>query len=389
MRFSISRFVPAAILSLLLPSAAAQQPRVELRQAAARLASPVSMTHANDARLFVTLQGGQIVIFDGVAVASTPFLDIRSIVSCCGERGLLSVAFHPRYHQNGFFYVYYTDLQGDLVIARYSVSADRNRADPTSGVILLEIEHQRFANHNGGQLAFGPDGYLYAGTGDGGSGGDPDNNGQNLNSLLGKMLRIDVDGAFPYAIPSSNPFAGRSDARGEIWAYGLRNPWRFSFDRENGDLWIADVGQNLWEEVNHQPAASIGGENYGWRRMEGTHCFNPSTNCQRPDLVLPVIEYSQSGEPCSVTGGYRYRGGRSPSLRGMYIYADFCSGEIWGATSREDGVWISQTLFDAPFPISTFGEDAIGEIYVGDYNGRIFRLMDTSPVLPRRRAVAR
>ena len=360
-----------ALLLIALPGFA-DDPRVELQQIVTGLAAPVAITHAGDSRLFITLQRGQIVIHDGTSVLPTPFLDIRSIVLCCGERGLLSVAFDPRYPENGRFFVYYTDREGDLVIARYNVTADRDRADPNSGVILLEIPHRQFSNHNGGQLAFGPDGYLYAGPGDGGSGGDPNNNAQNLNSLLGKLLRIDV-----------------SSDRAEIWASGLRNPWRFSFDRATGDLWIADVGQGNWEEINFQSATSRGGENYGWRRMEGTHCFNPTSGCAQPGMVLPVIEYDHRAGACSVTGGYRYRGTRNFRLRGMYIYGDYCNGVIWGAVQNADGTWSSRQLFDAPFNISSFGEDQNGEIYVAAHSGTIYHLVDTAPQLPKRRAVRR
>lgn len=374
----------AAILFL---STAAAAQEVSLRQIATGLAMPVALTHANDSRLFVTLQQGQIVIWDGTRILPTPFLDIRSIVRCCGERGLLSVAFHPRYDENGLFFVYYTDAGGNIAIARYRVSSDPNRADATSGSIILQISHPTFGNHNGGQLQFGPDGFLYIGTGDGGSGGDPPNNAQNRQQLLGKLLRIDVDAGATYGVPSSNPFVGRSDSRPEIWAYGLRNPWRFSFDRETRDLWIADVGQGSLEEIDLQPATSIGGENYGWRTMEGTRCFNPSSNCNRNGLVLPVIEYDHSGGACSVTGGHRYRGSTYPRLRGTYIYGDFCTGVIFGATQRPDGTWSPRQLINTTLNISSFGEDLNGEVYVVDLGGRIFQIEDLFPA--RRRAVRR
>jgi hypothetical protein len=375
---------------LLIATSVAAQERVELRQVASGLDLPVAIARTNDTRLFIVLQRGRIVVFDGTAILPTAFLDIRSIVACCGEQGLLGLAFHPRFSENRLFYVYYTGLDGDLILARYSAIADGTRGDPDSRVQLLRIEHSQFANHNGGQIVFGPDGYLYLGPGDGGFGGDPNNNAQNLQSRLGKILRIDVGSATPYGIPESNPFRGRSDAFPEIWAYGLRNPWRFSFDRETGDLWIGDVGQGEWEEVNFQPAGSIGGENYGWRRMEGRHCFEPSTNCQLPGMVLPVIEYSLDGPPCSVIGGFRYRGTRSPRLRATYIYADYCTGVISGATQGSDGSWVSRTLIDAPFLISTFGEDIAGEIYVADHTGgRLYHLVDAAPIGSRRRAVKR
>ena len=376
--------LPALILAAVLAQA---EPAVTLQPVANGLGNLVSITHAGDSRLFITLQNGRVMIHDGTGVLPEPFLDIRSLVLSGGERGLLSIAFHPHYAQNGFFYVNYTNLNGHTVVARYSVSpSNPNRANPSSAVPIITI-NQPFANHNGGQLQFGPDGYLYIGMGDGGSGGDPGNRAQNLGDLLGKMLRLDVDSASPYAIPPSNPFRTQTGARAEIWSYGLRNPWRFSFDRTTGDLWIADVGQGEWEEIDFQPATSIGGENYGWRRMEGSHCFPPGSSCNPSNLVLPVIEYDHDFG-CSVTGGYVYRGTRNPRLIGHYIYGDFCSGMIWSATRTSNGVVTIHDLLNAPFNISTFGEDVTGEIYVGDYtNGILYRLVDSNPLSPRRRAV--
>jgi glucose/arabinose dehydrogenase len=345
------------------------------------LSSPVDITHAGDGsgRLFITLQGGRVVIFDGVQILSPPFLDINSLVSSGGERGLLGAAFHPNYVGNGFFYVSYTDTAGDSVIARYSVSLDPNRADPTSGVILLTIP-QPFSNHNGGQLHFGPDGYLYIGIGDGGSGGDPQNNGQDLETLLGKILRIDVDSGFPFTVPPDNPFVGVVGAREEIWSFGLRNPWRFSFDRLTGDMFIGDVGQNSWEEVDFQPANSTGGENYGWRLMEGNSCFNPAINCNNGTLTLPILVYDHS-VGCSVTGGYLYRGSKNPNLNGLYLYGDFCSGLIWGAQEDGLGGWNTTVLLDANFSISTFGEDESGEIYFAHLSatdGTIYQVVQST-----------
>ena len=380
----MNRTVPL-LLALVVPLLVfAADPQVTLQQLATGLDSPVSIAHAGDTRLFITLQDGQVVVWDGTRILETPFLDIRDRTSKGGERGLLSVAFHPRYAENGFFFVNYTNTSGHTVIARYRVSDDPNRADVLSGQTVLTIE-QPFSNHNGGQMQFGPDGYLYIGMGDGGSGGDPGNRAQTLSTLLGKMLRIDVDGD-GYAIPPSNPFIANTAARPEIWALGLRNPWRFSFDRSSGDLWIADVGQGDWEEVNLQPAASIGGENYGWRRMEGTHCFNPASGCDTGNLVLPVIEYNHSGGACSVTGGYVYRGASSPRLNGLYIYGDYCNGRIWGATRAGTAV-TSRELLDTDFLISTFGEDLNGELYVADHRGALYRLFDALPLPPKRRAV--
>lgn len=380
------------LLAILLTAAcggrADDVPVIAFEPVVSGVTRPVAIAHAGDARLFITLQDGRIVIWDGTRLLPEPFLDIRARVTSGGERGLLSVAFHPRYRENGFFFVNYTDLGGDTVVARFKVSAaDPNRADPASFRQILFVD-QPFANHNGGQLQFGPDGFLYIGMGDGGSGGDPGNRAQNLNDLLGKMLRIDID-AEPYAIPPSNPFAGQPGRRGEIWASGLRNPWRFSFDRVNGDLWIADVGQGQWEEIDFQPYTSIGGENYGWRRMEGTHCFNPAANCNDGSLVLPVIEYGHTGGACSVTGGSVYRGVRSPRLRGTYIYGDYCNGVIWGSVRNSaSGAIATRVLADTSFTISAFGEDALGEIYVADHNGNaVHRIVDTKPVGAKRRSV--
>jgi glucose/arabinose dehydrogenase len=374
------------VICALLFATAARADTV-LERIASGLDTPVAITHAGDSRLFITLQKGLVVIHDGTSVLPTPFLDLRTTVSSGGERGLLSVAFHPDYAQNGRFFVYYTNRSGDITIARYNRSAaNANLADAASGVVLLTIPHPTNSNHNGGQLQFGSDGYLYIGTGDGGSAGDPPNNAQNLASRLGKMLRIDVDSGATYTVPSSNPFRAQPGAQPEIWAYGLRNPWRFSFDRDTGDLWIADVGQGLWEEVDLQPVTSIGGENYGWRRMEGSHCFNPATNCGEPGMVLPVIEYPHSPE-CSITGGYRYRGTRSPALRGRYIYGDLCSGKIWGA-ALIGNTWNVALLRDTTFTITTFGEDSSGEVYVADVNdGSIYRIVDTTQATARRRTV--
>lgn len=380
---------PLGVLLLLAFSAFADDtPTIELERVTGGVLNPVAITHAGDSRLFITLQDGRIVIWNGTQLLAQPFLDIRNRVLSGGERGLLSVAFHPQYAQNGLFFVDYTNTVGDTVIARFNVSpTDPNRADPNSFVHLMTIQ-QPFANHNGGQLAFGPDGYLYIGMGDGGSGGDPGNRAQNLLDLLGKILRIDVN-APTYTVPPSNPFVGQSSKRNEIWAYGLRNPWRFSFDRATGDLWIADVGQGSWEEIDFQPATSIGGENYGWRKMEGTHCFNPTSNCSEPGFVMPIAEYSHSGGACSATGGYVYRGGRSPRLHGTYLFGDYCNGVIRG-TFRDatTGVATTRVLLDTPLTISTFGEDMNGELYVADYNnGVLYRLFDSKPMPPKSRAV--
>jgi glucose/arabinose dehydrogenase len=371
-------------LVLLLFAVTASAQDVALQPIAAGLDQPVALTHTGDPRLFITEQTGTIRIYDALGLRATPFLDIRSIVLSGGERGLLSVAFHPQYRDNGLFFVYYTNRNGDNNVARYKVTSDPDRADAASGTILLTIPHPTFANHNGGQLQFGPDGYLYIGTGDGGSAGDPNNNAQNLNQLLGKILRIDVDHGSPYAIPPSNPFAQRAGARGEIWAYGVRNPWRFSFDRVTGDLWIGDVGQDAFEEVDFQPATSIGGENYGWRKMEGQHCYNPSSNCVDAGVTFPLIEYSHAGGACSISGGYRYRGTQIPSLKDAYLYGDYCTGTISKAAQFGTN-WIPSTLLATSLRISAFGEDLSGELYVMDVaKGVVYKFMPRGVV--RRRA---
>ncbi|HLE43849.1 MAG TPA: PQQ-dependent sugar dehydrogenase, partial [Methylomirabilota bacterium] len=345
---------------------------ITLQQVATGLDRPTAIAHAGNGsgRLFVALQAGRIVVFDGTRVLPTPFLDITPRVGSGGERGLLGLAFHPNYIVNGFFYIHYTNLAGHIVIARYRVSSNPNLANPGSALVLLTIPHPGFSNHNGGQLQFGPDGYLYVGVGDGGGGGDPGNNAQNLGTLLGKLLRLDVNGPAPYVAPG-NPFGN------QIWAFGLRNPWRFSFDRLTGDLFIADVGQGSREEVNFQPARSPGGVNYGWRRMEGSQCFNPASNCNDGTLTLPILEYDHSGGNCSITGGYRYRGARVPELSGAYVFGDFCSGRVWRATPNGDGSWTTTQLLDTPHLISTFGEDQAGELYLAHYAaaGVLYRIV--------------
>ena len=316
---------------------AAAAPAIHLTQIAGPLTGVTAITNAGDGRLFITLQRGQIVVWDGAQVLATPFLDLSDLVVCCGEQGLLSTAFHPNYAANGLFFVDYTNVSGDTVIARYSVSGDRNVADPFSAKILLTID-QPFANHNGGQLQFGPDGMLYVGMGDGGAANDPDCHAQRLDpqtgrqELLGKLLRLDVDPSIAappwYAIPAGNPFVG-AGGPDEAWAIGLRNPWRFSFDRLTDDLFIADVGQGLREEIDFQPAGSGAGANYGWKIMEGTLCTGntgscpPSTPaCFSPSFTAPILEYGHDVGRCSVTGGYVYRGLAIPDLSGTYLFAD-------------------------------------------------------------------
>ncbi len=359
------------------PTTAPFPPTIALEPAFSGFQRPVYVTHAGDTdRLFVVEKAGRIRLIERGQIQPVPFLDITDRVGSTGsEQGLLSVAFPPDFAISGVFYVDYTDKRGDTIIARYRVLADApNQGDPASEQVLLQID-QPAENHNGGQLQFGPDGYLYIGMGDGGRAGDPWGNAQNLNVLLGKLLRIDVAASEAYTIPPDNPFIGQPEARPEIWALGLRNPWRFSFDRVAGDLFIADVGQNKYEEVDFQPADSPGGENYGWDRMEGNHCFEPTTDCNPGGLVLPVTEYDHS-QGCSITGGYIYRGTRYPQLTGVYLFGDYCSGLIWGLRREPSGEWRRELLLESQVQISSFGEDAAGEIYVVGYgDGTIYHVV--------------
>jgi uncharacterized repeat protein (TIGR01451 family) len=340
---------------------------------------PVQVTHAGDGsgRLFVVEQPGRLRVVRDGTLLSTAFLDLRSQVGYGGERGLLGLAFHPNYAKNGYFYVNYTRAgDGATVIARYTVSAsDPDVADPASVQTLLTIS-QPYGNHNGGQVLFGPDGYLYVGMGDGGSGGDPLNNGQDKGTLLGAMLRLDVDGGTPYAIPPDNPYVGQA-GRDEIWAIGLRNPWRFSFDRLTGDLYIGDVGQNEWEEISYQAAGTAGGVNFGWRCKEGTHLYNFSGVCDERVLTDPIAEYGHDVGR-SVTGGFVYRGLAFPNLVGRYFYADYVEGKIWSLyqTGADPVTWSAPALeLDVGFNVSAFGEDEEGELYVVDWSGGTIRLL--------------
>ena len=381
------------------PRDAAAVPPLVLDPLASNLGSVTGIANAGDGRLFLTLQAGRVVIWDGTRVLDTPFLDVSSRISCCGERGLLSTAFHPDYAQNGFFFVYYTDSNGDPTIARYRVSSDPDVADASSGVTLLTIPHPGQANHNGGQLQFGPDGDLYAGVGDGGSANDPPCNAQRSDVLLGKLLRLDVDPdiANPpfYAIPAGNPFVGHGGPD-QAWAKGLRNPWRFSFDRATGDLYIGDVGQGDREEIDFQAAGDPGGENYGWKVMEGTMCGTGGTEscpagtppCNDPGYVLPVLEYTHAGGNCTVIGGYVYRGGTIPDLYGQYLYGDFCTGTIWTTVRPAGGAWASQQLPITLPSLSTFGQDASGELYAADTDGTFVRIRSTAVYVPALAAVS-
>lgn len=335
---------------------------------------PLLVTHAGDdsGRLFVVEQDGAIWVLAGGQVLATPFIDLDERVgSEAYEQGLLGLAFHPHYADNGYFYVNYTDNNGDTVIARFSVSGDPNVADAASERVLLQID-QPYVNHNGGHLEFGPDGYLYIGVGDGGSGGDPQGHGQNPDSLLGSLLRIDVDNGDPYAIPADNPFAAGGGAP-EIWAWGLRNPWRFSFDALTGDLHIADVGQNQYEEINFLPGGAAGGANFGWNYREGAHAYT-GTPPEGLNLIDPVAEYDHS-LGCSVTGGRVYRGSSLPAWAGVYIYGDFCSGIVFGLVQGADGQWINEQLYTLSANISSFGVDEDGEFYLVDRRGELYQLV--------------
>jgi glucose/arabinose dehydrogenase len=327
--------------------------------------APLLATNAGDGsgRLFVVEQVGRVRILIEGRPQQEPFLDISPLVSAGGERGLLGLAFHPDYGTNGRFFVNYTDTAGDTVIAEYRVSSDPDRADPRSARSILRID-QPYSNHNGGNVIFGPDGYLYIGMGDGGSAGDPHGNGQRLDTLLGKMLRIDVDGARPYTVPPDNPFARGRQGRAEIWSLGLRNPWRFSFDRETGDLWIGDVGQGELEEID-RARPGRGGSNYGWNVMEGTECFSPSEGCDRAGLVRPIAVYP-TALGCAVVGGYVYRGSRFPALRGGYLFADFCAGVMFALDPQSRSPQEPVVVLETGRPISSFGEDEEGELYVTD-----------------------
>lgn len=353
---------------------------IHLQSFASGLDSPLFLTYAPGQadRLYVVEQAGRIMIvgMDG-SVRSTPFLDIRSLISSGGERGLLSVAFSPNYVQNGTFYVDYTDLNGDTSIVRYKVSSDPNVANASSAQIILHIA-QPAANHNGGLLLFGRDGYLYVGMGDGGAGAS--GNAQKKDMLLGKILRLDVDhlaNGLQYGIPADNPFVGQAGVRPEIWAYGLRNPWRFSFDRANGDLYLADVGQNIYEELNYQPAASKGGQNYGWAIFEADSCYGGDSACAAATgTTKPILNYTHQNGNCVITGGYVYRGTRYPSLVGTYLFGDYCSGMIWGfaASQAKSGNVKATKLLDSNLQIASFGEDSAGELYVVSLSGTISKV---------------
>ena len=355
-----------------------------LQEVASGLAAPVFLTSpANDTRLFIVERAGRIRVMQGGTLLATPFLDIASLTTTDGERGLLSMAFDPAYAANGRFYVYYTDTAGNITIARYQVSASNPNVADTAATILLTIPHPNFSNHNGGLLAFGPDGMLYLGTGDGGGSGDPAGNAQNLDSLLGKLLRVDVTSGQPYTIPPGNPFAGQPGRRGEIWASGLRNPWRFAFDSTDGTLYIADVGEDQREEIDVAPSAT-GGQNYGWNRTEGSACFGAPT-CSMQGITQPQLDYGHDANGgCAVVGGYVYRGSAMPPLRGRYLYSDLCSGWLRSFAFRDAAAEQLDWGITIPGSVLSFGVDAQGEIYVladtftASGSGKVYRIVQRS-----------
>ncbi len=354
-------------------------PKIELQEVVSGLSQPVTiaaMPDKTDKRLFVIEQAGLIRIINAdKTVDSVPFLDIKNKVKFSGEMGLLGLAFHPQVASNHYFFVDYVDTNMNTIVARYTVSQETGRADPASAKMLLKIK-QPYTNHNGGQLAFGPDGYLYIGMGDGGSAGDPENRAQNKSELLGKILRIDVNSGTGASAPQTNPFFAQGGSP-EIWALGLRNPWRFSFDRATGDLYIADVGQDQYEEIDFQPATSKGGENYGWRCYEGSQTYK-ADGCGAAELYTkPILQYDHGEKRCSVTGGYVYRGGQFPALAGQYFYADFCSGQVFDA-HRSDKGWESTLALQRDFQPTTFGEDSTGELFIADLSGKLYQITDTA-----------
>jgi glucose/arabinose dehydrogenase len=386
-RATLSRF--AGILGTLIilftvgATGVSSAAAVRLVGVASGLHSPDYVTTANDGtgRLFIVEQTGKIRVLKSGHLLSTPFLDISNLISTGGERGLLGLAFHPNYKVNGLFFVDYTNTSGDTVIARYRASStNRDVAVKASARTIIQIG-QPYANHNGGMITFGPDGYLYIGMGDGGGSGDPGNRAQNLNSLLGKMLRINVNGSVGrrrYLIPTSNPYVGRTGLD-QIWSSGLRNPWRFSFDRQTGDLWIGDVGQDRYEEIDRGKVSSTStsrgrGANYGWPQLEGSHCYIPATGCVRTGKVMPTIEYSHA-DGCAVIGGYVYRGAAIASLRGKYIFGDLCSGKIWTYPAGASPPVGRTLLMDTTLTISSFGQDQNGELYVVALGGSVYKLV--------------
>jgi len=383
---AIGGFAEAAVLAppagvRAAPPAAPADAQIKLTLVASGLSSPVFVTSAQDGtgRLFIVEQTGRIRIYANGSVLSTPFLDLEGKVSGGSEQGLLGLAFHPNFETTHKLYVNYTNLAGDTIIREYRTYAGNpNRVNPATGRLILKIG-QPYENHNGGMLAFGPDGFLYIGMGDGGAGGDPGNRAQNKESLLGKMLRIGINGTSGsknYKVPGSNPYVG-TFGWDPIWQIGLRNPWRWSFDRQTGDLWIGDVGQNEWEEVDRAPMTASGpgrGVNWGWNRLEGTHCYPPGSSCSTSGKKMPLAQYSHGTGRCAVTGGYVYRGSDIPALVGWYVYGDYCSGEIWVVAANATAPATPTRLLDTNLLISSFGETGVGELMVTDLGGRLYRL---------------
>jgi glucose/arabinose dehydrogenase len=384
MRISPRYCIPAIgtiiIASLMLSPVQAADPQLQFTRVST-LGNVVDIANAGDGsyRLFLVQKSGRIIINQFEQDLEQPFLDITDRVGAGGsEQGLLSVAFPPNYETCGVFFVWYTDTSGDTVLSRFRVGSDPNVADRSSETELLRVA-QPYGNHNGGRLQFGPDGMLYLGLGDGGSALDPEGNGQDGSTLLGKLIRIDVDPLHgTYAVPADNPFVGDPAVLDEIWATGLRNPWRIAFDRDTGDLFIADVGQADAEEVNFQPAGSNGGENYGWSIMEGSACVG-GENCDQTGLTVPVAEYAHIDGNCAITGGEVYRGKAYPNLRGVYYFADFCSGRIWGL-SQDGGQWSTQLLADTYWRITTFGRGERGSVYLANQDSGVYLISDGPPV---------
>lgn len=375
---TIMKKIRFILLGFLISSGFAYSQGFELIEYASGFSKPVDIANAGDDRLFIVEKDGKIRIIESGNVLPEDFLDIDPQVnSSANERGLLGLAFHPKYSQNGYFFVHYNNLNGTTTISRFSVSADPNIADKSSEKIILTIP-QPYNNHNGGDLNFGPEGYLYIGMGDGGAAGDPENRAQNRQTLLGKMLRIDVDNGDPYSIPEDNPFAMDDFTLDEIWALGLRNPWRFSFDRLTGDMYIGDVGQNKWEEIDFEPGGDPGGRNYGWRCYEGDEDYNLLDCPGMAEMTFPIHTYqnNSSADGCSVTGGYVYRGQDVPGLYGKYIYGDYCSGKIWSLEMDACGIWHNEQVFDGPAQnYCSFGEDKDGELYLAALgSGIIYRI---------------
>ena len=374
-----------ALLALTVPTASAYDPNgfdLELTPVVSGLSQPVLVTHAGDGsdRLFIVEQGGTVRIFKNGSLVSLPLIDLTASVSDGYEQGLLGLAFHPDHETNGKFYVNFTTNGGDTAINEYRVGTNRDRVLAGSGRRVITIQ-QPFDNHNGGHIAFGRDGYLYVGMGDGGSGGDPQDRAQSLGSMLGKMLRIDADSPTTtkgYRVPASNPYVGKSGLD-EIWSSGLRNPWRWSIDRANGALWIGDVGQDRYEEISRAYSSStypVGGRalDFGWDTLEGRVCFEPASGCSSAGTHLPIVTYPQSGGRCAVTGGYVYRGTAEPLMRGGYFFADYCSGEIWTIDAKAASPATRKLLLDTTLKISSFGEDEDGELYVVDLNGSVYHM---------------